>query len=233
MEGVFNETPDDNLPDNIHPDHVLWHTNKLAEWLKFSGTSMATTEIQRSVMREAAKRLCHMADNPRNTEQDVIRVFVKLAEMLDEYCMGGTQPKHTLEDIRHAANDTANQARALLDMFPKQKDCSRIAALEAQLAEALKYGARDNAEALSCVKHLLCKKHNQYWTTISGACMACRAVDAESQLAAANEAVRVLGKEVVDCMDMGQLTVRHLNPETIDNPIASAAITDAAKAREG
>lgn len=189
MERMFNETPDDNLPHNIHPDHVLLHTNKLAEWLKFSGTLIATTEIQRSVMREAAKRLCHMADNPRNTEQDVIRVFVKLAELLDEYCMGGTHQKHTLEDIRHGANDAANQARALLDMFPKQKDCARIATLEAELA-------------------------------------------------AQREAVRVLADEVRECFVIfGRMKpsdmMDHLHPKTKANPIASAAITDAAKAREG
>ena len=154
MERMFDETPDDNLPHNIHPDHVLWHTNKLAEWLKFSGTSIATTEIQRSVMREAAKRLCHMADNPRNTEQDVIRVFVKLAEMLDEYCMGGTHQKHTLEDIRHGANDAANQARALLDMFPKQKDCARIAALEAELA-AEREAVRALGDRVNSCEHML------------------------------------------------------------------------------
>jgi hypothetical protein len=58
-----------------------------------------------------------------------------------------------------------------------------ITALETQLAEALKYGARENATALSYVKNP-CTKHNQYWTTISGDCMACRAVDAEDKLAA-------------------------------------------------
>lgn len=122
--GQFNANADDNVPDNIHPDHVLWPTNRLTEWLQFSGTSMAKTEIQRSVMREAAKRLLHMADNPRNAEQDALRVFIKLAEILDEYCMGGTHQKHTLEDIRHEANDAANQARALLDMFPKSTACT-------------------------------------------------------------------------------------------------------------
>lgn len=64
--------------------------------------------------------------------------------------------------------------------------------LTAKLAEALKYGAPENAKALSSVKNP-CTKHNQYWTTAMGACMACRACDAEANLAKATEALRIAG----------------------------------------
>ncbi len=117
----YNNNPDtgDNDPKNIHPDHTLWSNPKIVEWLKFSATQLARTEVQKSALREAAKRIEHSFGNPRFAEQDVLRLFVKVAESLDDYCMGGTNSKHSLDDVRHLANDAANQARALLDMFPK------------------------------------------------------------------------------------------------------------------
>ena len=57
---------------------------------------------------------------------------------------------------------------------------ARIAELENQLAEALKYGAPKNSKALSFVTHP-CNFHSHYWTTMSGSCMACRAVSAETE----------------------------------------------------
>jgi len=44
--------------------------------------------------------------------------------------------------------------------------------------KAERYAAPENAVALSSVKRP-CERHNQYWTTASGACMACRAEQAE------------------------------------------------------
>lgn len=61
-----------------------------------------------------------------------------------------------------------------------------IDALTSALAEARKYGATENAKALSWVKNP-CKVHNQYWTTAMGCCMACRAEKAETALAAEKE----------------------------------------------
>lgn len=58
----------------------------------------------------------------------------------------------------------------------------RAEAAEKQLAEAKRYGAPVDAVALSFVKDP-CTKHNAYWTTSSGACMACRAEDAERRVA--------------------------------------------------
>jgi len=123
MNRAFNHDPEfgDNDPTNVHPDQVLWSNQKIVEWLKFSGTQLAQTEVQRSVMREAAKRIEHHVGNPRFVEQDCLRLFVKIAESIDDYCMGGTNGVHTLHDIRHLANDAANQARALLNMFPKEE----------------------------------------------------------------------------------------------------------------
>lgn len=126
MSKAFNHDPElgDNDPTNIHPDHTLWSNPQIVEWLKYSATQLAMSEVQKSVLREAAKRLEHYFGNPRFAEQDALRLFVKLAESLDDYCMGGTNGKHTLDEIRHLANDAANQARALLDLFPKTKDCA-------------------------------------------------------------------------------------------------------------
>ena len=60
------------------------------------------------------------------------------------------------------------------------------------LAEALKYGCpRDGVRALSWVKHP-CKDHNEYWTTASGACMACRACEAESKCKALTQEIKDL-----------------------------------------
>jgi len=58
-----------------------------------------------------------------------------------------------------------------------------ITRLRAELAEALKYAAPENAKALPHIKNP-CKVHNEYWTTHFGACMACRANKAEAELAA-------------------------------------------------
>lgn len=60
----------------------------------------------------------------------------------------------------------------------------------------------------------------------------------EAELAAEREAVRVLADEVRECFVIfGRMKpsdmMDHLHPKTQANPIASAAITDAAKAREG
>lgn len=134
MNRAFNHDPEfgDNDPTNIHPDHTLWSNPRIVEWLKFSGTQLAKTEVQRSVMREAAKRIEHYFGNPRFAEQDCLRLFVTLAESLDDYCMGGTNQNRTLQDIRHLANDAANQARALLDMFPKSPDCAAKETRDAQ-----------------------------------------------------------------------------------------------------
>lgn len=104
-----------------------------------------------------------------------------------------------------------------------------IATLETQLAEALKYGARENAKALSYVKNP-CKKHNQYWTTFSGACMACRAVNAETQLAAANEAVRVLGEYVAGIENAEPFSrVSELQAAYENNPLARASVEKVGK----
>ena len=56
----------------------------------------------------------------------------------------------------------------------------RLAAVEKERDKALRYGAPENSTALSHVKNP-CTKHNQYWTTHSGGCMACRANDAEKE----------------------------------------------------
>lgn len=126
MNRAFNQDPEfgDNNPTNIHQDHALWSNPQIVEWLKFSATQLVNTEVQRSALREAAKRIEHYFGNPRFAEQDCLRLFVKIAESLDDYCMGGTNQKHTIQDIRHLSNDAANQARALLDMFPKSPDCA-------------------------------------------------------------------------------------------------------------
>ena len=66
------------------------------------------------------------------------------------------------------AADTITQLRERLDAVEKERD------------KALRYGAPENSTALSHVKNP-CTKHNQYWTTHSGGCMACRANDAEKE----------------------------------------------------
>lgn len=53
----------------------------------------------------------------------------------------------------------------------------KVKAMELQLSEALKYAAPVNATA--SVPRLKPCEHNEYWTTHSGACMACRATVAE------------------------------------------------------
>lgn len=78
------------------------------------------------------------------------------------------------------AADTITQLRERLDAVEKERD------------KALRYGAPENSTALSHVKNP-CTKHNQYWTTHSGGCMACRANDAEKerdQLRLSNERMR-------------------------------------------
>ena len=61
-------------------------------------------------------------------------------------------------------------------------------AIRTRLAEALKYGAPVAGAKLPPHIKTSCGKHDAYWTTISGACMACRAEDAEKRLALAVEA---------------------------------------------
>lgn len=98
-----------------------------------------------------------------------------------------------IKDLERKQDRMIGQLQSMLAIRSQdfEEALEKIATLETQLAEALKYGAPENATALSYVKNP-CTKHNQYWTTASGACMACRAETAETQLAAANEAVRVL-----------------------------------------
>jgi hypothetical protein len=60
---------------------------------------------------------------------------------------------------------------------------AEIARLRRERNEALRYGAPEaGAKALSFVKNP-CTKHDAYWTTMYGNCMACRANAAESELA--------------------------------------------------
>lgn len=66
-----------------------------------------------------------------------------------------------------------------------------VKSLTAERDEALKYGAPKDDVALSWVKNP-CKRHNQYWTTASGSCMACRADSAEARAVAAEKRVAVL-----------------------------------------
>ncbi len=53
--------------------------------------------------------------------------------------------------------------------------------LREQLAEALKYGARENG--IAYLEKLEPCEHNEYWVTVSGGCMACRATKAEALVA--------------------------------------------------
>lgn len=67
-----------------------------------------------------------------------------------------------------------------------------VEALQAKLAEALKYGATiEGAIAASFVTRP-CTKHNHYWTTSSGACMACRATDAEAKVQVREATMRLI-----------------------------------------
>jgi len=76
---------------------------------------------------------------------------------------------------------------------------TRIAELEAELAEAKKYGAPQNATAI--VKRKTNCDHNEYWTTLSGGCMACRAADAEAEnkrLAVERDGAMAVLREIAD-----------------------------------
>jgi len=79
---------------------------------------------------------------------------------------------------------------------------AKIADLERQLADAMKYGAPENATRLPYVKAKNCH-HNDYWTTVSGACMACRAVEAEQKLTDLHKLRRLLGLR--DDADVGAM----------------------------
>lgn len=77
-------------------------------------TSMDYGQIIREI-----KRRCEVnKTNPRTIEQALIKEFVRLSEMLDDYCMGGDRPAISLLDLRACANEAANCGRALL---PKEK----------------------------------------------------------------------------------------------------------------
>lgn len=84
--------------------------------------------------------------------------------------------------------DVADQkARASMEADTRAALQARISALEAELAEARKYGAPEaGAVRFSKLSPKQCQ-HDDYWTTISGNCMACRAEKAESELAEVKE----------------------------------------------
>ena len=68
------------------------------------------------VQEELNRRIRLRTNNPRTVEQELLRVFVRLAETLDEYCMGGDRTGISLVEIRHLANEAANAGRALLSL---------------------------------------------------------------------------------------------------------------------
>lgn len=81
---------------------------------------------------------------------------------------------------------------SLVEPGPITQLRERLDAVEKERDKALRYGAPENATALSHVKNP-CTKHNQYWTTHYGSCMACRANDAEDEskkLRLSNERMR-------------------------------------------
>lgn len=96
-------------------EHTMWSTSKMCSWMRFSATQLMATDVQKSVCEAIAGRLSDLAATPRDIEQNALRDFVRAAEMLDDYCMGGSRPpNYTLNDIRSAMNESANAARALL-----------------------------------------------------------------------------------------------------------------------
>lgn len=75
--------------------------------------------------------------------------------------------------------DTCSETLRVTDVDPS---LARIRSLIDELAEAKKYGAPQDASILSYAASCKKCKHADYWTTVSGACMACRATQAESEL---------------------------------------------------
>lgn len=94
----------------------------------------------------------------------------------------------------------------------RQKKSEEITTLRAQLQEALKYGApRDHGGLLAHVERP-CDRHDRYWTTISGACMACRAEDAERQLRAMQDRAAKDDAEIATLREQVRLAVEALKP---------------------
>lgn len=96
---------------------------------------------------------------------------------------------------------------------------AHIRTLEADLDEARKYAAPENAKALSWVKKP-CTKHNQYWTTATGGCMACRADDAETKLKTALSDLDAARREARAARD--RLSYGYICPLTIQQEYAEA-----------
>lgn len=71
-------------------------------------------------------------------------------------------------------------------------DSGIVEQLRTSLAEALKYGAPENATAHR--RKVKCD-HNDYWVTMSGDCLACRAVKAETSLAAVEKLMAKIAKQ--------------------------------------
>lgn len=118
--------PDSNPDNGLLIEHAMWSTSKMCSWMRYSAPQYMNTDVQKSVCEAIAGRLSDLAANPRDVEQNTLRVFIRLSEMLDDYCMGGARPpNYTLPDIRREMNEAANSARALLSLFaiPKCVQC--------------------------------------------------------------------------------------------------------------
>lgn len=103
--------------------------------------------------------------------------------------------------------DTATFACSEVNRLTHERDTltTSLARVTAERDEALKYGAPQNAKSHRRLKPC---EHNDYWITHSGNCMACRAVDAETErdearasLAGAESKVNRLETALHECMD--------------------------------
>jgi len=103
-------------PETLDKAPWMWGTAQLGAIL-CDNAELVGTKYHQMAYEEAARRLNLFSTNPRWVEQDTLRAFVRVAEMLDDYYMGGSRPPaFTLEDIRNAGNDAANAARELLSI---------------------------------------------------------------------------------------------------------------------
>lgn len=85
----------------------------------------------RALLREAATALAAERDEAlkalaasEQRERVWMEKFVRAAERLDDYCMGGDRVKESLLDIRADLNESANAARANTDRVVGQKPAS-------------------------------------------------------------------------------------------------------------
>ena len=100
---------------------------------------------------------------------------------------------HALQaEVEFLSKNRAENVTLRTDLAAKS---SMLETMTKERDEALKYAAPVNAQAY--VPRVNPCKHNQYWTTAYGACMACRAGDAELQVGDAKD-ILLKCREILD-----------------------------------